>query len=127
MKLSEASRLMLPLMLAVGLLAFVVNLGAGFVPPAPFALGLLLGLASSVLRLLLMERAIQKALDMEVKQAQLYTQAQFLLRYLLTGAVLVLAALVPLFDLYGAIIGILAMSPAAYGAKLFMKQTERRV
>ena len=61
----------------------------------PFLFGVLLGSAVSIAKVLLLERAVDKALTLGAKQAGNYIGFQHLLRLLLSGVVLVLGALAP--------------------------------
>lgn len=107
--------------LAIGLA--VIRWVYPFEGALPYALGLALGCALSVTKILLIERALNQCADMEGKQATSYAQFQYVLRLGLTLAVL--AAVVVLrdvFGLFGAILGILSLQISAYAAKLFLKK-----
>lgn len=83
----------------------------------PFLFGALLGSAVSVTKVFLLEKAVNKALDMEQKNATNYVTLQHLLRLFLSGAVLLLGALVPQISLWGVAAGILSFQVAVYGLK----------
>lgn len=87
----------------------------------PFVLGVLLGTLASVAKVLLLERAVNRAVNMEKKAAAGYITLQHMLRLFLTGAVLVLAALVPAINLWGAAAGILTYQVAVYLIKFTVK------
>ena len=77
-----------------------------------FALGVLLTSGLSVVKVILLERAISKTLDMDNPTAgSNYIRIQYLMRYLMTGGALALAGIVtrfvqpPFLNLYGAIAG----------------------
>ena len=81
-----------------------------------FPLGVVLSSALNVLKVILLERAIQKTLDMEdPKSGSNYIRIQYLLRYFLSGAVLVVAGLItryvdpPFINIIGALVGIFTM------------------
>ena len=87
----------------------------------PFAIGVLLTSSLNALKVYLLDRTVKRALDMEdAKSGKSYMTFQYMLRYLLTGAVLVVAALTPFINLIGAIVGIFTMQIGAYSVK-FMK------
>ena len=81
----------------------------------PFLIGAILGSVTSIFRVYLLDRSVDKALTMENKNASNYIIIQNILRFLLSGAVLVLGALVPQISLWGVAAGILAFPLAAYG------------
>ncbi len=87
----------------------------------PFVLGVLLGSLASVAKVLLLERAVNRAVNMEKKAATGYITLQHMLRLFLTGAVLVLAALVPAINLWGAAAGVLTYQVAVYLIKFTVK------
>lgn len=87
----------------------------------PFVLGVLLGSLASVAKVLLLERAVDRAVNMEKKAAAGYITLQHMLRLFLTGAVLVLAALVPAINLWGAAAGVLTYQVAVYLIKFTVK------
>lgn len=91
-----------------------------------FTMGLLFGLTFSILKLLLMKNSIKKSLLMNEGQAQKYANVQYMIRYVLTGIVLVVAALEPTVSLLGVFIGLMSMKIGAYmqyfhSPKLFSK------
>ena len=85
----------------------------------PFALGVFLTAAFNVLKLVMFERSIEKAMNMEGKDAENFIRFQYLLRYLLTGLVLFLAVKIPFISLWGAIAGIFTLKIAAFSMKFF--------
>ena len=85
----------------------------------PFAIGVFLTTALNVLKIIMIERAIEKVVNMNGKKAGSYIGFQYVLRFLLTGAVLALAAMVPFIDLWGAVAGIFTLQIAAYSMKFF--------
>ena len=80
----------------------------------PFALGVILAAALNVVKVVLLERTAQKAIEFDEGPAgKNYVRFQFLLRYLLTGLILIIAALAPFIDLWGAIAGVFTLQIAA--------------
>lgn len=84
----------------------------------PFMIGVILGAAVSITKVFLLERTVDKALEMEQKNAKNYVGVHHILRLLFTGAVLILAAVVPQISLWGAAAGVLSFQLAIYGVKL---------
>lgn len=78
-----------------------------------FLMGLLFGTIFSILKMLLLEKTLDKAMDMTEKKAISYTRIHYTLRYFLTFVVL-LVAVYRGFNLYGVIIGIILTIPAVY-------------
>lgn len=83
----------------------------------PFVFGVVLGSAVSIIKVYLLDRAVNKALTMSEKQAGSYVGLQHILRLFLSGAVLVLGAVVPWISLWGVATGILAFQLATYNLK----------
>lgn len=79
-----------------------------------FTIGILFGLIFSILKLMLMKNSIKKSLYMNEGKAQKYANVQYLIRYILTGIVLVIAALEPTISLLGVFIGLISMKIGAY-------------
>lgn len=83
----------------------------------PFLWGVILGSAASIVKVILLDRAVDKALSMEKKRAGNFVGLQHLLRLVLSGAVLVLGAVVPQINLWGVVVGILAFQLAVYNVR----------
>lgn len=88
----------------------------------PFLFGAILGSLVSIVRVFLLERAVDKAVEMEKNQAGNYVTIQHLLRLLLSGLALVLGATVPQINLWGVVAGILAFQIALYNLKFTSKK-----
>jgi hypothetical protein len=85
----------------------------------PFAIGVLLMAALNIFKVFMVERTVKKTLELnEEIDGRNFVRLQYMLRYLLTGAVLVVAALTPFIDLWGAAAGILTFQIAAYAVSL---------
>lgn len=122
MKLSNLAKGMIRTILIVALICIVGSIVyyrslACF----PFILGVVIGSAVSIIKVLLLERAVDKALSMEQMHAGNYVAIQYMLRLLLSGAVLVLGAVVPQISLWGVVAGILAFQLATYSLKFASK------
>lgn len=122
MKISDLAKKMIIAILVISLLCVLASViyyrSLDFLP---FFLGATLGSASSISKVFLLENTVDKVLTMESKKAKNYVTLQHLLRLLLSGAVLVLGALVPQISLWGVAAGVLAFHPAIYIAKSLSK------
>ncbi len=79
-----------------------------------WTLGVLFGLLFSLLKLKLMEVTFEKAVLMPQERAKKYTTMHYMLRYVLTAIVLIVAALEPSIHLLGVFFGLVSMKVAAY-------------
>lgn len=120
MILSEPAKKMI---LVIGISSLII-IGIGVVfyrsfSAVPFAIGVLLTAALNIFKVFMVERTVNKTLDLvEETDGKNFVRIQYFLRYLLTGAVLVIAALTPFIDLWGAVAGILTFQIAVYAVKL---------
>lgn len=80
----------------------------------PFLYGAILGSAVSIAKVILLERAIDKALNMGKRRAGGYVGIQHLLRLLISGVALFIGAVVPQISLWGVAAGILSFQLAVY-------------
>ena len=87
----------------------------------PFMCGVFLGSFVSIVKVLLLDHAVDKAITMEQKHAGNYVGLQHMLRLLLSGVALISGALVPQISLWGVAVGILAFQLAAYSLKITLK------
>lgn len=92
-----------------------------------YTIGILFGLVFSILKLMLMENSIKKAVTMPEAKAQTYTNVQYIIRYILTGIVLVVAALEPSINLLGVFIGLISMKVAAYMQIFVIKRKQKQL
>jgi len=85
-----------------------------------FALGVILTSALNVLKITMLERSVRKTVDMEDPNAgKNYIRLQYLLRYFLTGAVLVVIGVIATLTQYygivwGAIAGIFTLQISVF-------------
>ena len=89
----------------------------------PFALGVILTAGLNVYRVKMLDDAVNKVVSRESDNPSRFLQIQYFIRFILTGAVLVIAALTPVIDLWGAAIGILTWPMAAFALKLYIKES----
>lgn len=122
MKLSDLAKRMILTISAIALICILSSViyyrTLAFLP---FMFGVLLGSATSILKVFLLERAVDAALSMEEKRAGSYVSLQHILRLLLSGIVLFLGAVVPQISLWGTAAGILAFQLAVYNVKFTSK------
>lgn len=134
MKISVTVRRMILVMLAAGLLMIVGGfIAAAHFPvivPLPFAAGVLLTTALNVVKALWLQHVVQKIVTMEDEAAAgNYLRAQYFLRFILTGAVLAAAALLPesIISLWGAVAGIFTFHFGKYSLNLIAKSDDNDV
>ena len=100
-------------MIAFSLIAY--GIGLVFTSnPLAWTMGIFLGLIIALLKLKLMENTFAKAVNMNEGKAKTYTQRQYILRYLLTGIALFIAALSQDVSLLGVFLGLISMKIGAY-------------
>lgn len=103
------------LFVMIGFTAIIYGLGAFFAPSLMgWTLGILLGLIVSILKLKLMQNTFTNAVKMDEPKAKSYTQRHYMLRYLLTGIVLLIAAIETNISLIGVFVGLISMKIGAY-------------
>ena len=113
------------MILVICVAALIVMLGGAIyyrsLEALNFVLGVFLTSALNVFKVYLLERNVQKILYMTDPGASKgYFSVQYLIRYVLTGAVLVAAALIPFINLWGALIGAFTLQAATIAIR-FMK------
>ena len=117
MKLSRVTKNLI-LFICVAAVAFFIVGGVIYrsIEALYFAIGVVLTSSLNIGRLCLLERTVQKTLDIEdVNSGKNYVRLQFLLRYVLTGVVLMAAGLIsvyvepPFINIWGAIAGIFTL------------------
>jgi len=120
MKLSDIAKRMI---LVIGI-SFLVLIAAGIAyyrsfAFLPFALGAFLGTALNVYKVIMLDRTVKKVAGMEKEKAGNYVTVQRFLRFLLTGIILVLSALLTFINVWGAAAGVLTFQIAAFFIKNF--------
>jgi hypothetical protein len=123
MKLSDLAKRMIFTILMIALVCILGSViyyrSLNFLP---FVFGVIVGSALSIIKVFLLERAVNNALTMGKEQAGSYVSLHHLLRLLLTGVVLVIGALVPQLSLWGVVAGIFAFQLAIYNVKFTSKR-----
>lgn len=111
-RVPERNRLILRMII----LGTVIGIVGSFFAENAFSFikGVFFGTIFSVLKLRLMEISIRKSVQMEISRAQKYAASNYIVRYILTGVVLTVAALEPTISLLGTVFGILTMKAAVF-------------
>ncbi len=90
--------------------------------PLSFALGLLFGGAISVVRILMLARAVNISVDMEPADSKTYMVGQYNIRMMLTVAAVVVGAMTKgRLSILGIVLGLIAMQPSVYAANIIYK------
>jgi hypothetical protein len=122
MKISDVAKRVI---LTIGILAAVlVAASVGYYRSSaclPFVFGVLLGAGVGIAKVFMLERTIDRVLEMDKKAAENYAHLHHMLRLLLSGGALVLAALVPGISLWGAAAGIMTYQIGVYMMKFTKK------
>jgi hypothetical protein len=99
----------------IGFSLIVYTIGVVFVSDVfSWTKGVLFGLLFSLLKFKLMEMTFNKAVTMSEARAKNYATMHYILRYVLTGIVLLIAALEPGIHILGVFAGLISMKAAAY-------------
>lgn len=118
MKISELAKRMISTVLIIGLICILGSViyyrSLGFLP---FFFGVILGSIISIIKVFLLERAVDNALSMEQNKAMAYVSIQQLLRLVISGVPLFIGAVVPQISLWGVFAGIMAFQIAIYNIK----------
>ena len=79
-----------------------------------FALGVGMSLALNIGKVMWLKYCVNRATTMEPGAAGAYISIHYVLRYILTGLVLVAAHFLPVVSMFGAVVGLLSMPFANY-------------
>ena len=96
------------LMMIGGIAFFRSSLAVGFV------LGICIALALNIVKIIWLRYCVNRAVSMEASRAGAYISLNYILRYALTGAVLAASHFLPGVDMFGAVLGLLAIPFANY-------------
>lgn len=77
-------------------------------------LGVAFGTAVSLVKLLMIERTVERAVDMEPQNAKNYVNSRASFRFVLTIVMVVVAIKIPFFNILGVIVGLILTQPAVY-------------
>ncbi len=118
--ISDTCKKLIVIIIAIGLLSLIIGLIFSNEKLA-FVKGVSFGTIFSVLRIILTDRSINKTVNQNRGNAQVWALLNFLVRYCLIGVVFIVAALEPSISLLGTFIGVLTMPLSAYVYKLVEK------
>ena len=93
------------------------GVGCIFADPLAWGKGVLFGGLFTILRLKMMEIAVKKAVSKPSGRASGYMSAQYFIRYLMSAAVLIVAALEPSIDVLATALAMLSLKVATYVQK----------
>ena len=79
-----------------------------------FTVGMLFGSVFTVLKIMLLEKAVQKAVNMSPQDSSNYMRLNYMNRYFLTAIVVVIAIFVNHIGLIGTLLGLFTMTPATF-------------
>ena len=96
----------------LGLIALVVGLFFAS-NKIYWIVGIVLGTIASLIKVYMLERTLDKAVDMDPKNANNYTRANYTMRLVVSVVIVVLACLVEQINVVGVLIGLLLVQPAA--------------
>ncbi len=121
MKFSETYKsvclIQLGLCLAVFVIgALVIPFGRGFsLAPSlgSYASGIALGYIFSCIKLFMLEKTLEKSIEMDKDGASNYTRLMYMARYFITLVVSGAAAVIPQISLLGMFFGLVLLQPAA--------------
>ena len=83
----------------------------------PIAIGAFFGAAISVMNVAMIDRAVNKVINMAPEAAGKYVRIQHFLRITLTGGLFLVAAIVPIVNTYSAAAGVLSFQAATMSMK----------
>ena len=111
-KISDTAKQMIKNMIFVSLVALILIC---FLKTfLPYIFGLTIGTFLAIVKLILMEQAIDKSLNMSPKTAEKYIYAQYMLRYILTGLALFFVIKNRSISTIGFLIGLCSLQISAY-------------
>ena len=114
-RIKTQNEALIDLILGILIFGMMVMLVGLFVAPdrLAFVLGIVLGTASSVVRAVHMSVTLDRQLDYGEKDARAYAMKNYMIRYLILIAVLLVSVALGTSGMAGAVIGIFLMKPAA--------------
>ena len=128
MKLSDLAK---KLIISVLVITFICILIAAIyyrsLAVLPFLYGGILGCLASIFKIILLERAVNKAVEMQTNRAGAYIGLQNFLRFAITAIALLAGALVPQISLWGVLAGIMAYQIAVYALRFTSKSDFKKV
>lgn len=124
LKMSDTCKKLSMVIVVLGAISLVVGL---FFADSKihWLLGIVLGTLVSVVKVYMLERALDKAVDMEPKDATNYTRANYTMRLVISVGIVVLACVTKQFNVVGVLIGLLLVQPAAYITNFIITNKEK--
>lgn len=92
----------------------IFAVGCFFTNPLEWGCGVLLGCVFTVVRLFMMKQSVEASARMEPVKARRYARAQYVVRYFLSAAVLIAAALIPWINVIAAGLSMIALKLVTY-------------
>ncbi|MCL2855650.1 MAG: hypothetical protein FWE21_08530 [Defluviitaleaceae bacterium] len=84
-----------------------------------FALGVALAALVSIIKIFMLERTANKAMEMDASKASIYMGASYLPRMVLTGVALVASVIfLGIFGIFGALVGTMSLTVSVYISKM---------
>ncbi len=125
---SQTCKKMILISLSISALVLIVALFCYQQPQQriDFSIGIAFGALFTILKVVVLERSLRKALNMSSAAAQNYTRLHYFIRYILTGVMLFVAAKISPVCLFGAIGGLLPMQIAGYLVNFFFKPDKEK-
>lgn len=115
MKLSEEARGMIQTILVIGVIGMLISLlYYRSIDSLPFLWGALIGTFVSIIKVIMLDRTVDKSLTMEAKQASNYVALQQLVRLGISAIALYIGATVDGISLWGVVVGVLSFQAAIY-------------
>lgn len=79
-----------------------------------FIIGIMIGYILTAVKIIMIDLAREKAFYMDMREGRAYASSQYLLRFLLTGVVLLASLLIPEISFIGTFLSILSLQLAGY-------------
>lgn len=92
----------------------------------PMLLGLIFGSLIAFFNFRLLALTIEKAVDMPVNKAQMYSSSRYILRMTITGVVLLVAAKAPHLSIIGVALGLLSPKFVILSKNLLIDKLKRK-
>ena len=110
--MSDTCKKLSTVIAVLGLIALVVGLFfAG--NKIYWIVGIVLGTVASLIKVYMLERTLDKAVDMDPKNANNYTRANYTMRLVVSVVIVVLACIVEQINVVGVLIGLLLVQPVS--------------
>lgn len=123
-KMSYTCKKLISVTAVMGLIALVA--GMFFVDNKLYwTAGIVVGTVVSLVKIYLLEKVLNKAVEMEPKDANNYTRINYTVRLLLSVAVVVGACFIEQINVIGVLIGLLLVQPAAYATNFMCGNKEK--